>query len=241
MKISLELKVGVMVVLSVAILMLITLKTGKVKLRKEGYTVYVLFQQIEGVGRNAPVMLNGLEVGYVDDISMVNKDNETWMSVGLWIDEGVQIQRGTSALVKNMGFMGEKYIGLESGSKEGYIAAGETFVGREPASMDHLILQGSDIVQDVKSITGNVEERLQVNKDHIDSIFRQMDMTLTHVESIAESVDERLSVNKDHIDEIMRHLNQASTNLDEFTLDLKDNPWKLLYRPKESKGTKKSE
>ena len=55
MKINNETKVGLMVIVVIILLVGLTVKTGKIKLSEEGYTLKVRFTDIDGVNLNSPV------------------------------------------------------------------------------------------------------------------------------------------------------------------------------------------
>ena len=229
MKVSNEAKVGILLFVVFVALGMLTFRTGDFNLSKEGYIVKIHFKNIDGVGLNAPVMLNGLEVGKVEDINIIEQDLETKLELTVWIKDEARLKEGTTAYVKNMGFLGEKYVGLTAGKKsDAYLGAGSVILGREPADMDSLLLDGQEIAVNIKQITQNLNERLDNNKEAIDRIFINLD-------SITTNIDERLTLNEEKIDSILGHLESSTINLDQFTYDLKQNPWKLLYRPKEKR------
>ena len=91
MKISNEAQVGALVFAVFLALAVLTFKTGDFSLSKKGYTVKIHFQNIDGVSLNAPVMLNGLEVGKVEAISILEEPEETKLELLAWIEEGVQL------------------------------------------------------------------------------------------------------------------------------------------------------
>ena len=236
MKISNEAKIGIMVTAVLLILAVLTFKTGNFKVGSKGYTVTVLFQNIDGIDLNAPVMLNGFEVGAVKGIAFSEVEGVTKMALSVWLPENVQLKEGTRAYVKNMGFMGEKYVGLISGKKDGRILGeGSVIGGQEPADLDKLLSDGQEIAGQIKSISQNLNERLTKNKDAIDEIVVHLNSSMKHVDSISANIDERLTLNEDKIDNIIAHLNSSVINLDQFTYDLKLNPWKLMYRTKEQR------
>ena len=114
MKFNNEIKIGTMVVLVLAALAYLTIKTGDYDFSPDGYELKAHFYNIDGVDQNAPVRLNGLEIGRVKTIKVLYGDDEK-MELALWIDEGTKIREGSQAFVKNMGLFGEKYIGLTIG------------------------------------------------------------------------------------------------------------------------------
>jgi len=236
MKINNEVKIGIMVTVVLVILAVLTYKTGEVALSKEGYNITVHFQMVDGISVKAPVMLNGFEVGHVEDITIVYGEMDTKMELTVWLDQKAKLREGAKAYVKNMGFMGEKYVGLTSGDAGGsFLPPGSNIEGQEPADLDRLLIDGKEVIQQVKEATTNINERLKKNEKAIDNIFTNLDTTMENMVSITANVDERLTKNEEKIDSMMTHLHSSSVNLDQFSYDLKMNPWKLMYRSKEKR------
>jgi len=236
MKISNEAKVGLMVSCVLLALAILTIKSGDIDFSKEGYNVKVHFRNVDGIGLNAPVMLNGLEVGHVQAIEMIEEDGETIMELVVLLKEYAKVKVGAQAYVKNLGFLGEKYVGLTSGSKGGGpLEPGAIIIGTEPADLDMLLLEGQEIASQVREVVTRVNKRLAKNEASIDRIFHNMDLSMDHIAAISETLDERLRVNKGSIDGTLAHLHSTAVNLDQFTYDLKYHPWKLLYRSREDR------
>jgi len=236
MKVNNEIKIGVMVIITIIILFSLTVKTGNFTFAEKRYDIRAQFLNIDGVNLNSPVMFNGFEVGIVDDIVIKYGEDDTTMELVLSIDEEVKLREGAKAFVKNLGFMGEKYVGLTSGEKKGaYLTPGALIVGDEPADFGQLLSQGQDIAVELKEISQNINERLKLNKQHIDNILANVDETTDHLSSITENIDEVLEENKGSVDNILTRMESMSVNLDEMSEDLKLNPWKLLYRSREKR------
>jgi len=231
MKLNNETKIGIMVFIVLVLLGIFTMKTGKFNFANTGYTVKVQFKDIDGVNLNSPVMYNGYEVGLVEDIAIVEGDNEMMMELTLWLNGDARLREGAKAYVKNLGFMGEKYVGLTSGKKGGaFIEPGSMIIGEPPASFDQLIVEGQAIAKEVRGITTNVHDRLEINKEHIDVIMANLNSTMKSMSSIVGQADERLATNEQNIDEIMTNLRLLSVNLEEMSQDLKAHPWKILHK-----------
>lgn len=242
MKLSNEAKVGMMVTVAVIMLVVLTVKAGNFRLTNKGSVIKVHLMNVDGVSTNSPVMFNGLEVGLVKAVDIKDEPSGVKMELSIWLEEGVKIHQGASAYVKNMGFMGEKYIGLTGGNAQlGYLMEGDLIIGQEPADLDRILLDGQAVVQEIKSISTNINARLSKNEEAIDRIFTNADHTMVNLASITDNVNERLTVNEQKIDEIVMHLHSVSANLDLFTADLKENPWKLLHRTKEQKANHREE
>lgn len=238
MKLTNELKIGVMVTGVVAALAILTVKTGDFKFRPTGYELKVYFYNIDGVDSNAPVRLSGMEVGLVKSMKILYGDDSK-MELTLWMNEGTKIHEGAKSYVKNMGLFGEKYVGLTLGdSTKGYLAPGSVIIGEEPADMDRIMADGQSIAANLKSISKEIKDHLETNRESIDEIIANLRVTSKHIASISSNVDERLTVNRTQLDEIIGNINSATRNFDEMSEDLKHNPWKLMYKEREKKSDK---
>lgn len=232
MKLTNEGKIGILVFAVLVLLAALTWKAGNFSFIQKGYAVKVTFRNIERVERNAPVTLNGLEVGRVQDIQILYGE-QTRIELTLWLEGTARLHEGATAMIKNMGFMGEKYIGLTSGDdSRPYLKEGAVINGEEPPSLEAVLRQGEDVAKNLKEISSEVNQRLKVNSAVIDEILADLRTTMRHMATVSENVDERLKVNGGYIDATMAHLNAASQNLEEMSADLKENPWKLMYKPK---------
>ena len=94
---------------------------------------------------------------------------------------------------------------------------------------------GQEIAKEIREISVNLNERLTKNKEAIDRIVVNVDASMASLRSITANLDERITVNEENIDDTMSRMRSAAVNLDQFTYDLKMNPWKLLYRPKDKR------
>lgn len=232
-----EKKIGLMVTVVIILLAILTIKTGKFNFSMKGYTIKVQFENVDGVNLNSPVMFNGFEVGIVDDIKIKDDQGDVKMELILWVKESAKLREGAKAYIKNLGFMGEKYIGLTSGNKGGvYLAPGSVIMGQEPPDFERLLSDGEEIAHRLKSISINFDERLEMNKESLDETISNLNLTMKDLASIVHNANERLTTNKKKIDDTVTNLHGLSVNLDELSYDLKLNPWKIMYRGKENKG-----
>ncbi|MGB3113812.1 MAG: MlaD family protein, partial [Candidatus Omnitrophota bacterium] len=87
---------------------------------------------------------------------------------------------------------------------------GDAFVGLTPGTSSEFVKKGDTI-----SSEDPMEMRI---------MMKNLDATVNGVKSIV--VD-----NKQGIDNIVKNLESTSENIDEFSEDVKKNPWKLLFKP----------
>jgi len=248
MKINNETKIGIMVTGILLILVTLTIKTEKFNVAKDGYRVRVHFQDIDGVNLNSPVMFNGFEVGIVEDVIIRDDSDGTKMELVLWLENRAKLRKGSKAYVKNLGFMGEKYVGLTSGDNDNpYLDENALIIGQAPADFGQLVSDGQEIASQLKEISQNINERLSINKEHIDNVIANADLTLKNMSSVTDRIDQGFRSNESNINDIADNLNRTSanltimtSNLEELTFDLKMHPWKILHRTKDKREEKRS-
>jgi len=233
MRINNETKVGILIAGVLFFLTVLTVRAGDFHFKERGYDIKVHFVNVDGIALNSPVTLNGLEIGRVKDIHIVYGPAPK-VELTLWIKQDIKILKGVEAHVKNLGFMGEKYIGLVmtdeiSGEP---LAPGDVIAGTEQASFEKILQKGERIAANIEGISANLNERLKVNAQAIDEVLADMRATMKNVHSVSDNINERFAVNQHLVDEMIGHANSTTKNLEELSFDLKSNPWKLLYKPK---------
>ena len=137
-----ETKVGIFVILGIAILTFFTLKVGRIAVRETGYQVTTHVESAAGLDKNSPVRIAGVEVGKVEGIVL----DGTKAKVTLHLPVNVKIPAGSKLFVKSAGLLGEKYIEIVPGAGPGVIAANaEVPEGGPSVDVDRVLTQLSGI------------------------------------------------------------------------------------------------
>ena len=107
-----ELKVGVFILIGIAILFLIVFSIGDINLSKTGYKIKVLFGFAAGIGPSAPVRLAGVGVGQIHGIRIIRdeKAKTTKAEITAWINDGAKIEKDAVVTINTLGLLGEKYL-----------------------------------------------------------------------------------------------------------------------------------
>ncbi len=230
-----------MVILGAVILLGITVKAGNFTFKKDGYRVTTLFNDVDGVSRNSPVMLNGLEIGVVENIQIKYDPDQTVIELTLWLNNTAKLKEGAKAIIKNLGFMGEKYIALTPGDPHAaYLQQGAVIQGQAPTDFNQLLSDGHELLGKANAIASSIDQRFKTNEKNIDDTLANLNVTMTHMSSLTQHLDKLVIGNEANVNGLLTHFNAmslhlegASTNLEEMSADLKRNPWKLLFRAKE--------
>jgi phospholipid/cholesterol/gamma-HCH transport system substrate-binding protein len=122
---SLDLWVGMFVLLGAAALFFLAMKAGNMSSLsfEQTYAVTTRFDNIGGLKPRAPVKSAGVVVGRVGDISFDDKSFQAIVTLNL--QSGFKFPKDTSAKILTAGLLGEQYIGLEPGGDTNNLTAGD--------------------------------------------------------------------------------------------------------------------
>ena len=211
MKISNELKAGVLILFCIAILLALTFRVGGMQFMKEQYELKALFGTANGVKAHAPVNFAGVEVGEVKDLDIIYKGDETNVLMTLILDKNAKVREDSIASIGTMGLMGEKLIDITRGSKGSpFLAPGKNVKTKEPLSMDEMVDRAIDIADN-------------------------LDQGISDLRGLTNNVNDTLTANRADIDGIVENMRLTSENFRQFSEDVKKHPWKLIIKTKERK------
>lgn len=103
-----EVTVGILITVSVIVLVLGTLWLARGGL-KSGYPLYTRFGWGQNLKQGQPVLLAGVSVGYVGDVTL---RREGYLDVLLRIDDKYTVPSGSKATVKAIGIFGDVAVAL---------------------------------------------------------------------------------------------------------------------------------
>jgi phospholipid/cholesterol/gamma-HCH transport system substrate-binding protein len=117
-KATLEISVGIFVLVGIVCLAYLSIKLGKMELLgSDSYGVTANFDSVSGLREGASVEIAGVEVGRVDRIVLDPKAGYTAL-VFLRINSGVKLQDDVIASVRTRGIIGDKFIQLKPGGSD---------------------------------------------------------------------------------------------------------------------------
>ncbi|HEY6460097.1 MAG TPA: MlaD family protein [Polyangiaceae bacterium] len=134
-----QLKVGVFVILGLALTMVAIFLIGSTRQlwqSKVGYKT--AFKDVSGLKPGAPIRMGGLDIGQVTSVSHGSDSRDARIFVTLSIEkkEAARIRTDTIARVGNKGLLGDKMIELSVGSPgEPALAPSQLMASEEPADI----------------------------------------------------------------------------------------------------------
>jgi phospholipid/cholesterol/gamma-HCH transport system substrate-binding protein len=129
---TVELGVGVFVLLGIICVGYLTLRLGEVEvLRDNYYFLSARFTSVTGLKVGAQVEIAGVQVGQVDAIALDPKEHVAL--VRLKIKEVIQLSEDAIASVQTAGLLGDKFIQLSQGGSDIMLKPGDRIIETEPA------------------------------------------------------------------------------------------------------------
>jgi phospholipid/cholesterol/gamma-HCH transport system substrate-binding protein len=180
MKVSKELKVGILSVVTIAILYLGFNFLKGSDLFSRTYTYYVVYDNIDGLTTSNPILLNGLSVGRVQSIRIQQEKNNQLL-VSLDIQKGIVLRTGTRAVLADGGLLGGKVIRLEISPTGNQLAEGDTLISAKEAGISALLqekalpvmTQADSLVRNLNAVTQGFRETGAI----LNQVLRNYDQT----------------------------------------------------------------
>jgi len=131
---TLEMVVGLFMVIGFSALVYLALQLGEVPFLSSGnsYIIKAEFDNVSGVKKGASVQVAGVVVGDVAEVGL--GENEIAV-LSLKIDKDLKIPVDSMASVKSQGIIGDKYIQLSIGGDDEVFKPGDVLVETE-SSLD---------------------------------------------------------------------------------------------------------
>ncbi len=222
---GMELKVGAFVLMAVIALTFFVVSISDLSFFESGRHLQVVFGFASGLKEAAPVRLAGVEIGLVKKLKVFvdqNDGGKTKVAVNAWIKDDVPIPSDSNITINQLGILGEKYLEIIPGASKEMLKNNGTILGHDPVP--------------IEKITEHIDTLMAKLDTTVDGINNGI-LTQNNKRSLQEALEGLAALGTD-LKEGRGTLGKLVTdasiynNMDEMTADLKNNPWKLLYRPK---------
>ena len=204
MKLSREIKTAVLVIASV-VLFIWGYSFLKGKALFANYkTFYVTYTNVEGLVKSAPVTLNGLAIGKVNDIK-INETNGS-VVVELQITSDFPISSTSAAVLYEPGFIGGKQIAIEPDFKNKTLAE-----------------DGQELPGELKlSLTASIQEKLVPLQAKFETVLVEVEKLLQGVNSVLDKKSQdNLKITLAELSKTMVEIHAASANVNTILTDNK--------------------
>lgn len=196
MKISREIKVGIIVTAAIAGLVWgINFLKGS-ELFSSTNKIYAIYRNIDGLVASNHVILNGYKIGQVQKLRFI-PDNSGRIVVTFRVRKDVFISKNSIARIVSSDFLGGKAVEIELGSDS------------DPAS------DGDTLHSELNS---GIAQQLGPVKDKAENLIQSLDTVATALHSLLDEAGRKnLTRSITHLADVMENLERITSSLDRMT------------------------
>ena len=219
---SIEVKVGILILVSLGILAAFVLVMGGLSFEKT-YTLYVDFDNPGGLQSGAPVRVAGVKVGKVSELSFLGgkidpkTNRRTLVRAKIAVEARVKesIHEDADFYVTTQGVLGEQYMAIDPGSPQKPVMAEGTIVkGIDPPRLDLFLAKAYELLDTTMNGIRN-------NRELISDIA-------TNTAGLLKGLNTTLTENRERINRTMANLESLSAEANTLTVHARsqyvDNP-----------------
>jgi phospholipid/cholesterol/gamma-HCH transport system substrate-binding protein len=219
-------KVGLMIVAGIAAAFGVYRYVEEQAGAEDGYTVYALFDDAQGLIEKSQVVIAGIPVGYIEEISLQGAKAR----VDIHVNGDVKLHEDASVSMRSVSILGESVLVLHPGTKSlPLVEDGDQIrVASESVSTDDVLKTVNDIAQDVKKVTEQMAKTFGT-----DEAGRRMNEALKDLTGALDGINETVQKNKELINDTIENVERVSDeggerlmrileNVERTTADVKD-------------------
>ncbi len=217
MKISNEVKVGIAVVITLAgfIWGLNYLKGTDLFATTNKY--FVVYNNVNGIVKSNPVIMNGYKIGQVDKIEYT-KDKSGKLVVTLKIDDNIFVPKSSNAVIVSSDLLGSKAIELEFGNDGRPAKNGDTLVGDVESGLTEQIKplknKAEGLVTSLDSLSFALSQLLNDNsRNSLNKTFANLEKISSGLDQLINADNSRLRSFIANADGVAGNLNKNSNNI----------------------------
>ncbi len=237
-----EIKIGLFVFIAFILFSVVVFSISDFYTAKPQYTLRVRFNFANGVEAGAPVRLAGVNVGEVRSVRVFRDEATQRMQaeLGIQVLKQARVEEDAVAYINTLGLIGEKYLEVIPGTPGSRVlTSGEVLQGKDSVPSEQLVEAGYRVVQQLEQTIASIHAVVgnpATQEDLKNTIAHSAEAT----EKLSQMLDQGniiLAKVRQGEGTIGRLLTQDDLyeDLKGIASDIKAHPWKLLYRPKESK------
>ena len=225
MKLTKEVKTGILAIGAILLLIFGYSYLKGTNLLEKNREFFVKYQNVEGLAIAAPVTINGLTVGKVQDITFANQKGI--LIVKFSVEKDFDFSRNSIVRIYSAGLIGGKSLGIFPQYEAGNIAkSGDTLVGDIEDGMLSAVSKAlGPLEKKVSNTLATVDTLLISMNDIVDERTRQnlkeaianLNKTLNSFSGVSENLNHILANNTSKLDHTFTSLDNTANNLSKFT------------------------
>ncbi len=223
---SIEIKVGLFVLICLVVAAAMILKFGKyTRVAEHTYNIDVVFANVGGIVKDASVMLAGISVGKVSGITLdEDPTGKMQVKLKLTVYQGVKIRKDAKFVINQAGLLGDRYVDVipQSGTaaliQDGDVVAGSPSVDLSEAirGVVNVLQQAAGTIERVDKAIQRIDQTVLAREslDHISSVMANIDTTSSNAAAFTADLRSLVETNRESVNAAIRNLADAAKNFD---------------------------
>jgi phospholipid/cholesterol/gamma-HCH transport system substrate-binding protein len=237
MKLRTETKVGIIAIITIAILVWgLNFLKGKDLFGRQ-HTYYAIYEDIGGLLPTSYVFINGMKVGQVSKIKYIDPQMKKFI-VRFELPSNLQLPSNSIAEVFNSDLLGSKAMRVKMGDATTYLNPGDTLLSHTEGSMlsevgkilepytdrlENIICNADTVVNNLKQITDNETQRnFHSAMNNINHISQRLSTLSANLDNIVGTEKGKIQDIIENIDNLSKTLNNNSHELDNIICNISE-------------------
>ena len=230
MSISKELRVGIVVIISLGLFYYGFNYLKGSNIFKTGSFYYAEYPNVNGLSVDDPIFTKGFRVGKVSSTKLNMETGKILVQLQI-TNEEIKIPSNSEAIIASSGLLGGKEINLKLGDSQEYLEINDTLssgtegdlIDSFTSSLEPFEKTAMDAVTSIDSVMKLVQSVLnQKNRNALDHGLADLSITLSNLNSASAGLDNLIATEKGRLSNIITNLNTMSKNLSAFSDTLTD-------------------
>ena len=230
MSISKELRIGIVVIISLGLFYYGFNYLKGSNIFKTGSFYYAEYPNVNGLSVDDPIFTKGFRVGKVSSTKLNMETGKILVQLQI-TNEEIKIPSNSEAIIASSGLLGGKEINLKLGDSQEYLEINDTLssgtegdlIDSFTSSLEPFEKSAMDAVTSIDSVMKLVQSVLnQKNRNALDHGLADLSITLSNLNSASAGLDNLIATEKGRLSNIITNLNTMSKNLSAFSDTLTD-------------------
>lgn len=219
MKINNETKIGLLAIVCVGLLVVgFSFLKGKNLFKKETH-LYARYQDVQGLNKSNPVVINGLRVGRIENLD--GGKNMKNILVTITLEKDINIPKNSLAVI-NPNLLGSPSMEIQLGNGVNYLKSGDTLLTTlSGGAFDEALKLINPVLYEVRNAVTSLDSVLHIvtgvfdptTKTNIKDVVANLNNVTSSFAISARSLQEMLDVQKGALSQSLQNVNTFTSNL----------------------------
>jgi phospholipid/cholesterol/gamma-HCH transport system substrate-binding protein len=209
---SIELKVGLVVIVACAILIFGLIWVKGIRFDQTRYKYSAVFPNVGSLEVGDPVCVSGVPKGKVEKIKLHQGD----VLVTFNLTTDVILKRDAKFTIMNVGLMGERFLAVQTGYSDTLLDLSQPIRGYYDVGIPEVMGKMDEMISQIRRLAEHLEAVVGTQSSQ-DALIQ----TIKNLKEISQKTNALLDRNEEKFDQTLRDLSYTSTELRKIVADNK--------------------